>query len=148
MSKLGEVTSKISDLLAPLSSEDQQRVVHAALTLLGNAPQRTIPDSSSPAASQQREGTINVVTAELGADSCRKILVAAAVHLALFEGKSKWTKQEWISRAAEARDWKTVYSPQVSRDLGRLIKTGAIVERSKDTFSLPSSTLLEMQSKF
>ncbi len=37
-SKVTEIAVKIVDMLTPLTSEERQRVVHAALTLMGEAP--------------------------------------------------------------------------------------------------------------
>ena len=46
--KITEVTSKIVDLLTPLDSEERQRVVKAALTLLGDQPV-SVPAKKTPA---------------------------------------------------------------------------------------------------
>lgn len=95
----------------------------------------------------QREGTINTVIAKLGGGTCREIMIAAAAHLILYEGKEKFLRAEWVSRAKEANSWKVDYSNQMSTAVKRLVDAGIIVENSKDVFSLSMARRAEIEAK-
>lgn len=149
MNKPGQVASQIVDLLTPFDAVEQQRIVSAAMTLLGNGdpmPTREKQTGEKPK-THKREGTINVVASKMGSDSCRKLLIAAAVHLSLFQGKEKWTRDEWTRCASSARDWKNNFSSSVARDIDRLVKAGIVIENSANVFSLSTGALADAETK-
>lgn len=94
-----------------------------------------------------REGTINTVVSKLSANTCRELLMAAAAHLTLFEGREKFTKQEWQDRAKDANAWKKAFSRQRAESIKKFIDDGRIVENSADVFSLPESLRIEIDTK-
>jgi hypothetical protein len=96
---------------------------------------------------QLREGTVNTAVTKLGANSCRTLLVAAAAYLVLYRGKEKFTRDELISCAREARMWKSDYGVQTSVNVIRMCDAGELIEKSKDVFDLSQKKLAELEGK-
>lgn len=96
---------------------------------------------------KRREGTINTVCARLGVKSCRDLFIAAATHLALYEGKERFSRADWISRAKESKSWKTDYSPQMATTITRLLNSGFVNEVAKDEFAIPDNQLMQLESR-
>jgi len=94
-------------------------------------------------AGTQRAGTINTVASKLGADSCRTVLISAAVHLTLFQGRDAFTRVELVGLAKQAKVWKADYINQTSTMIGRLADAGILVEKSKDTYYLSDASAAE-----
>lgn len=129
---LGWVTSKLE--ISPVNQVQAARLNNDA-----GGDERT-PRKLSPA-------TISTVAIKLGADSCRTLMIAASVHLSLYQGKDAFTRAEWIACAKEARSWKNDYSTQLPTIIGRLLGSGAIFEKAKDQFSMDAATLSEYEAK-
>lgn len=92
---------------------------------------------------QNRPGTINTVAAKIGADSCRTILIAAALHLTLYQSKDAFSRAELVGLARSAKVWKSDYTNQTSTMIGRLADAGALVEKGKDMYFLSDGTVAE-----
>jgi predicted transcriptional regulator len=92
-----------------------------------------------------REGTVNTVATKLGVTSCRTLLIAAAAYLALFKGKEKFSREELVSCAKEARAWKSDYTTQTSVNINRMCDAGELVEKSKDVYDLSQKKLAELE---
>lgn len=112
---------------------------------LGDQSAEPEQDSSRSAASQ-RAGTINTVASKLGADSCRTVLISAAVHLTLFQGKDAFSRAELVNLAKSAKVWKADYINQTSTMIGRLADAGVLVEKSKDTYFLSDGAAAEFRA--
>lgn len=94
-----------------------------------------------------REGTINTVVMKLGANSCRTLLNASAAYLALFRGKEKFSREELISVAKEARLWKQDYVPQLSLNIARMCEAEELIEKAKDVYDIAPKKLAEIEKK-
>ena len=101
--------------------------------------------SAKDAVGQVRPGNINTVATKIGADSCRTVLIAAALHLTLFQNRDSFTRSELVALARTAKVWKSDYTNQTSTMIGRLADAGVLVEKSKDNYFLPDTTLGEYQ---
>lgn len=99
------------------------------------------------AAANRREGTVSMVAQKIDAKSARDLLLAAAAHLTLFQGKESFSKEELVACAKEARGWKSAYSSQMALNIGRMIKADILFEKSKNLFSLSQSSEAEMQAR-
>jgi len=87
------------------------------------------------------EQHMNSYVAKLSANTGRKIIAAAALHLSLNDGKDTFTRDELFSRAREARDWKSDYVNTQSTNVARMVKAGELIEKSSNVYALPSKEL-------
>lgn len=92
---------------------------------------------------QTRAGTINTVASKIGADSCRTILIAAALHLSLFQGRDAFSRTELVGLARSAKVWKADYTNQTSTMISRLADAGILVEKAKDSYFLSDTAIAE-----
>ncbi len=93
-----------------------------------------------------REGTVDSVARKLGVNSCRTLLVAAAAYLALYKGKERFSREELVSTAREARRaWKSDYTTQTSVNITRMLDADELVERDKDLYDLSQKKLAELE---
>lgn len=143
----------IMEALAPLNREAQLSVLQWVVGKLGlQWPIETAngPDNESGEVGARsgslRAGTINTVATKLGADSCRTVLIAAAVHLTLFQGKDSFARSELVALARSAKVWKADYTNQTSTMIGRLADAGILVEKSKDTYFLSDDAATEYRA--
>lgn len=143
----------MSSVLAKLSAlEDaamRARVLEWVAVRLGLAGEiRALRTSGAAEASEPvREGTITTVAARLNVKSCRDLMVAAAVHLSLYEGKERFSRSDWVARAKEAKQWKVDYSVQTATAIGRLLNAGFVNETAKDVFSVPDDQLKGIEAR-
>ncbi len=84
---------------------------------------------------------MNTYVAKLGADSCRKILLAAAYNLTLADGKDSFSKEDLFSKAREAREWKVDYTNQQALNVGRMVKFSQLIEKSGGVYCVPGKEL-------
>lgn len=144
----------IMEALAPLDREAQIGVLQWVSEKLGlrlpvsvggdRAPDREADDDGSGARAtllQTRPGTINTVASKLSADSCRTVLIAAAVHMTLFQGKESFSRSEMVSLARSAKVWKSDYTNQTSTMINRLADASVLVEKGKDLYFLSDEAL-------
>ena len=82
---------------------------------------------------QKRAGNINTVVSKLGSDSCRTLLIAAAVHLTLFQGKDFFSRTELVALARSAKVWKDDYANQTSTMIGRLADAVVLGQKGSKT---------------
>ena len=145
----------VMEALAPLNREAQVSVLHWVATKLGlewrtgEAIEVEVDGGDGAArnaAGSVRGGTINTVVSKLGADSCRTVLIAAAVHLTLFQGKDAFTRSELVALAKSAKVWKADYTNQTSTMIGRLADAGTLVEKSKDSYFLSDAAAAEYRA--
>lgn len=145
----------VLEALAHLEPSVQARVLQWVATKLQiefqPAPRSTgrlQSDSEiSRPAKPSKEGTVSSVAIKLGADSCRTLLITAAAHITLYQGKDTFTRAEWINCAKDARPWKADYNSQIPTIIGRLLTSGFIFEKSKDVFSVSEKDLAELEQR-
>jgi hypothetical protein len=125
--------------------------VSARLEITPQAPSAysngPMPPTGGEAGASKREGTVSAVAIKLGSDSCRTLMIAAAAHVSLYQGKDSFTRAEWIACARDARPWKADYNNQIPTIINRLLSAGSIFEKSKDVFSVDSVFLAELEQK-
>ena len=145
--------AKAYEALSKLDQAGRERAVAWLASMLGvsgragmtnEAPRAPEPPRDVP---KRREGTINTVCARLGVKSCRDLFVAAAAHLALYEGKDRFSRAEWVSRAKESKSWKTDYSTQMATAITRLLNSGFVNEVAKDEFAIPDNQLTQLENR-
>lgn len=146
--------SSVLSALEPLDQEAKARVISwvsskldIAQTYADRREGHAYSEKMQESLGQRREGTINTVCAKLGARSCREVLVAAAAHLALYEGRERFSRAEWIGRAKEAKNWKNEFSAQMSTGISRLLNNGFVNETAKDQFALTDDQIRDLASK-
>jgi hypothetical protein len=136
--------------LTPLDTKGREAVLQWVDSQLGRqkteavTPEGLVP---IPREGRVREGTVSVVAQRLGAKSARDLLLAAAVHLTLFQGKESFTRDELVACAKDARGWKADYSTQIAINIKRMLGAGTLFEKARDVFSLAEATEKEMQTK-
>jgi len=143
----------MSAVLAKLSvledKEAQARVLAWVAAKLGVGP-ATLPAMGSRGRGSEgptREGTITTVAARLNVKSCRDLLVAAATHLSLYQGKEKFSRADWVACAKDAKQWKVDYSVQTATAISRLLNAGFVNETAKDVFSVQDDELKNIEAK-
>jgi hypothetical protein len=145
----------VMEALAPLNRDAQLSVLHWVVTKLGlqlqlgdtdDAEVESGDGTTRNVVGSVRAGTINTVASKLGADSCRTVLIAAAVHLTLFQGKDAFTRSELVALARSAKVWKADYTNQTSTMIGRLADAGILVEKSKDSYFLSDAAVAEYRN--
>jgi hypothetical protein len=140
----------VVEALARLDDDGRRPVLDWINSQFGHrsagAPQAigTKPEGSAPQISR-REGTVSVVAQKIGAKSARDLLLAAAAHLSLFQGKDTFTRDELVACAKEARGWKSDYSNQIAVNIGRMLDAGTLFEKAKNVFSLSEKSLTELE---
>lgn len=148
-SELEAMSSVLAKLSALNDAEMQARIlkwVAIRLGLTGEIRALRTPGGAEPSESV-REGTITTVAARLNVKSCRDLLVAAAAHLSLYQGKEKFSRPDWVACAREAKQWKVDYSVQTATAIGRLLNAGFVNETAKDVFSVPDDQLKNIEAR-
>lgn len=149
----------IMEALSPLERQSQESVLRWVLEKLGFGSGELVKDQSGSeerrednngatvrdSGGQAKAGTINTVANKIGADSCRTVLIAAAIHLTLFQGRDSFSRSELVSHARSAKVWKSEYTNQTSTMIGRLADAGVLVEKAKDIYSMPDSAVAEYE---
>ena len=143
----------MSHVLAKLSALDdremQARVLLWVAARLGVAVEERSASQLQVVepAGQQREGTITTVAARLNVKSCRDLLVAAAIHLSLYQRKERFARSDWVACARDAKQWKVDYSVQTATAISRLLNAGFVNETAKDVFSVPDDQLKNVEAR-
>lgn len=137
--------------------EAQHRVIDWVAVKLGlnlapkkvspSRPEVTAEVASTEHGTPLREGTINTVVTKLGANSCRTLLIASAGYLSLFRGKEKFSRDELIAVAKDARLWRQDYVPQLSLNITRMCEAEELVEKAKDVYDIAPKKLAEIEKK-
>jgi hypothetical protein len=146
----------VMETLSKLDRDAQQRVIQWVTKRLDikfvepahHAPGRdpasvASGDSASSASVKARAGNINTVVSKIGANSSRTILIAAALHLTLYQGRDSFSRSELVALAKSAKIWKSDYNNQTSTQLGRLADSGTLVEKSTGIFYLADAATRE-----
>jgi hypothetical protein len=146
----------IMEALSKLDLDAQQRVIQwvtkrldirlvdmAGRVLAGEAASLESGDNASPTPVKVRAGTINTVVSKISANSCRTLLIAAALHLTLFQRRDSFSRSELITLAKSAKAWKSDYNNQTSTQLGRLADSGILVEKSSGVFYMDDAATSE-----
>jgi hypothetical protein len=139
----------IMDVLQPLDGSARADIWNWVGNQLGLSGSSTPPSGTEKPVrdSRAREGTVNVVCQKIGVASARDLLLAAAAHLTLYQGKDSFSKEELVSCAKEARSWKGAYSNQIAINIKRMCDAGVLFEKSKDVFSLSDASLADVERK-
>ncbi len=147
--ELEAMSSVLAKLSALEDKEMQARVLQWVAIRLGTTVEvrSTRPFHGGELAEPQREGTITTVAARLNVKSCRDLLVAAAVHLCLYQRKERFARSDWLECAKEAKQWKVDYSVQTATAMGRLLNAGFVNETAKDVFSVPDDQLKSVEAR-
>ncbi|MFM9850566.1 MAG: hypothetical protein ACKVP3_25975 [Hyphomicrobiaceae bacterium] len=147
-SELEAMSFVLAKLSALNDAEMQARVLKWVTARLGLGETRgpRTPGGAPPSESV-REGTITTVAARLSVKSCRDLLVAAAAHLSLYQGKERFSRSDWVACAREAKQWKVDYSVQTATAIGRLLNGGFVNETAKDVFSVPDHELKNIEAR-
>lgn len=154
LAAMHSVFRTLQDLNDP---EAQHRVLDWVAVKLGlnMTPKRTCSDQAAivgdvgPAepSAPLREGTINTVATKLAANSCRTLLIASAAYLVFYRGKEKFSRDELVSTAKDARLWKQDYVPQLSLNIARMCDAGELIEKAKDVYDIAPKKLVELERK-
>jgi hypothetical protein len=140
--------TQILEALKPLAPDEKARVIHWLAQKHGSAlPPFPKPTPHGENAGMTREGTINTVAVRLGVKSCKDLMVAAAVHLTLYQGKDRFSRADWVACAKDAKQWKTDYSVQTSTVINRLLSAGFVNETTKDTYVVPDEQMQVFEGK-
>ncbi|RTL63288.1 MAG: hypothetical protein EKK41_23570 [Hyphomicrobiales bacterium] len=146
-----EAMSSVLAKLSALDREAQARVLRWVSLRLGidDSEQLTMTAGSAVLkfTGPQREGTVTTVAARLAVKSCRDLMVAAAIHLSLYQGKERFSRTDWVACAKEAKQWKVDYSVQTATAIGRLLIAGFVNETAKDVFSVPDDELKNIEAR-
>ena len=147
--ELEAMSSMLAKLSALSDAEMQARVVNWTAVRLGLLGEVRAPRTSGSPASVEpvREATITTVAARLNVKSCRDLLVAAAAHLSLYQGKERFSRSDWVACAKEAKQWKVDYSVQTATAIGRLLNAGFVNETAKDVFSVTDDQLKNVEAR-
>lgn len=84
---------------------------------------------------------MNTYIAKLGANTGRKILQAASLHLSLNDNRESFSRDELFARAREAREWKGDYANQQATNVARMVRAGELIERSSGVYTVPMKVL-------
>lgn len=147
--------AKAYEALAQLDDEGRARGIAWLSSMLGLQSYRSpngigalpVPSGTIAPNGRRREGTINTVCARMGVKSCRELFIAAAAHLALYEGQDRFARSAWIARAKESKSWKTDYSVQMATAMTRLLNNGFVNEVAKDEFAIPDDQLRQLENR-
>jgi hypothetical protein len=146
-----EAMRLVIQALKPLDEEGREAVLTWVDSQFGrkakSTPGKPSQHATDGAPVNKREGTVSMVSQKIGAKSARDLLLAAAAHLTLFQGKESFSKEELIACAKDARGWKSAYSSQMAVNINRMIKADVLFEKSKNLFSLSETSEAEMQAK-
>lgn len=144
----------VLSILQGIDPEGQKRVLSWACKKIGmDTPAGEIFSAGGNQGSEslerpRREGTIDTACARLSIKSCRDLLIASAAHITLFEGQERFSREEWVARAKESRNWKAKYVRQTSMGIVRLLNSGFVNETSRGVYAIPGNQLDELQAKF
>lgn len=150
--------AQVLKILEPLEAPGaQQRVLDWVSVRLGlsasprdSAPRPTRGSDGALATDETptgREGTVNTVSMKLGADSCRTLLVAAAAYLTLFKGDEKFSREQLVATAKEARAWRSNYGVQTSININRMLESGELIEKSKNVYDLSQKKIADLEQR-
>ncbi len=148
-SELEAMSSVLAILAALDDSAMQARVLQWVAIRLGvaGAERSSRAQQGGEVSAAVREGTITTVAARLGVKSCRDLLVAAALHLSLYQAKERFSRADWVACAKDAKQWKVDYSVQTATAIGRLLNAGFVNETAKDVFSVPDDQLKNVEAR-
>jgi len=143
--------SAIVSVLTGLDDAARRRVLNWVAEKSGislaDIPSATPRNVNGAEIGPKKEGTLSQLAARLGVESCRDLLLAAALHLVEYQGKERFAKDDWVSCAREAKQWKSAYSVQTATVINRLMDSGSVNETSKGTFSLTDETISKMSAQ-
>lgn len=94
-----------------------------------------------------QEGTINTAISRLGGDTCKAVLEAAAAHLVFFQGRDRFTDEEWESTAKTANAWKAKWRNEKAKTKKRLIDAGFVIENAAGVYSLSTSARDDLDAR-
>ena len=67
------------------------------------------------------------------------VLLAAAAHLAIFQGKDRFTEREWEDLAKTANSWKAKWARERAKTIKRLVDGAVVVENAAGVYSISQS---------
>lgn len=100
------------------------------------------------AAKRKVKLTTNSIATKLDVKSGPDLILAACVHMHFSKGAETFTRANILAEMREASNFfKSSYVKNLSQYLKSLMASKKIIERSKDTYALESSTVKEMEKK-
>lgn len=120
----------------------------SAITTL--APNVGIESASIEASgnSKKIEGTTATLAAKLGGASGPELLMSAAARLHFVLGKEKFHRKELNEEIKSANNYyKVSYTSNLSALLSGLVKSGELMESSKDNYSLSVASMKSIGTK-
>ena len=98
--------------------------------------------ASTPAATKGIQGTTATIAAKLGGGSGPDLLMCAAARLTFVLHKEKFHRKELLEEIKSASNYyNTNYAKNLTNLLGNLVKSGKLMEPSKDSYSLSADSL-------
>jgi hypothetical protein len=140
---LGRVPTFLSEISVWLSQRDRSGAAAAERTgpAFSEVSEEKAEDCHpSPDQAALQQG-MNSYVAKFNADSARKIIEVAAIHLSLCDGLDSFTKEQIFARARQSREWKADYSNQQSIAINRMVKAGEMTERAGGSYCIPTKSL-------
>jgi predicted transcriptional regulator len=75
------------------------------------------------------------------------LLVAAAAYLTLFKGDEKFSREQLVATAKEARAWRSNYGVQTSININRMLESGELIEKSKNVYDLSQKKIADLEQR-
>lgn len=91
--------------------------------------------------------SINSTVARLKVKSGRDMLIAAAAHLCLVQGKEQFSKEELFELAKASTAYSKSWTPALTTNLKRLVAARNFTENASNMFSLPEGQRAELLQK-
>lgn len=111
----------------------------------GNA---TIEPASSSSGIKKIQGTTATLAAKLGGGSGPDLTMSAAARLTFVLGKEKFHRKDLLEEIKSASSYyKNTYMSNFSSLLNSLVKTGKLMEPSKDNYSLSADSLKSIEAQ-
>jgi hypothetical protein len=93
-------------------------------------------------------GTTGTIAAKMSVSSGPELAIAAAARLMLGLGQGSFTRDQLLTEMKNASSYyKKSYGSNLSNILGRLVKSGKLVETAKDTYALSASTKSDLETR-
>jgi hypothetical protein len=102
----------------------------------------TVVAAANSSAANKIQGTTATLAAKLGGNSGPELVMSAAARLTFVLGKEKFHRKDLLEETKSASSYyKNTYSSNFSALLNGLVKSGKLMEPSKDNYSLSADSL-------
>lgn len=151
--KMGEIEIEYEGTEAFLKEELPDLLKAVSDLYKSSAPLiATIPKSTSSTANvisnKKIEGTTATLAAKLGGGTGPELIMSAAARLHFVSGREKFHKKDISEEIRSASNYfKASYASNLVSLLNGLVKSGKLMEPSKDNFSLSAESLKDIGAK-